>query len=535
VGGASSGAGTLCLAAPTAYAKVPASAQSDLDFGSGSFGVSVWIAPNSSTANGRAIAQNLGASSVGGFAGWSLYLDGMRCMLSLTTGSAPQLVPGPMLSAGSWSHVAVSVDRATGAGRWYLNGSPLATANFTPIAGSVDNTADLWIGQSDPSAGTGPGLGGCLAQLALFDTPISADVAAKAFGPGPGIGVPLPWCPDYAALPAARTICSTQTSAQVCFNIGNNSASPVTYSWSLAGLPAGPGCTIAGPTQFSPASGTVTVAAGGLSPSICVTITRPNGFTQQGSTACFALTFVNHTTGVCRTRTSALKVDNSCWCATANPAVAFVPSVGRVIAVSVKRPCDPITTLAYRIVPRDPVSGAPDSAFVSLDNTAPGMPHFGTVNAGEQSDGTAQVHVGFPGGFDAAALRELVLEADTDGDGTFEPLASTFVAPSSAANAADVGDDSGPARPALLTSPNPFIASTSLSFTLAQAEAVSLEVYDLSGRLVRSLVRGWLTPGPRRVAWDGRDNGGRRMAPGVYLARLRTRSGAEEARLVKVQ
>lgn len=533
----STGTGSMCVASPAEYATVAATQQAGLDFGTGSFGISVWVHPDPGTASGRAIVEKRGATLDGGLAGWALQLDGLQCVLSLATGSAPQVVSGPVLPAGSWSHVAVSVDRATGQGRWYLDGVAFAAADFTPITGSLDNTADLFVGQSDPAwtGATGPGLQGCLAQLALFHAPITPEMAAKAYGPG-GTGVPVAFCPDYAVLPAAKTICATQNTVQVCFSIGNNSASPATYSWSLAGLPVGPGCTNAGPTQFNPSAGTVTVPAGGLSASICVTITRPNAFTQQAATACFALTIVNHTTGTCRTRTSQLKVDNTCWCATANPAVVQVAAIGGVVPFGIKRPCDPITAIAYRVVPRSPDTGAPDATLVSVEGAKPGTPLLGTVSAGEESEALLPVYVYFPGGFDAAGIHELVLEADTDGDGVFEALASTVVMPAPGADGTTgVPGDAGAPRAGLLGSPNPFIARVSLSFTLPEAGAVALEVFDMSGRIVRSLVRGWLEPGPRRVTWDGRDNGGRRMAPGVYLARLRTRSGTQETRIVKVQ
>jgi flagellar hook capping protein FlgD len=213
-----------------------------------------------------------------------------------------------------------------------------------------------------------------------------------------------------------------------------------------------------------------------------------------------------------------------------------VPAGGRVIPFVVKRPCDPIALMPYRVVARDPDSGALDDTFVSLEGAEPGTPLHGTVTAGPQSDALLPVRVFFPGGFDAAAIRELVLEADTDGDGTYESLASTFVMPEPAAGAVTgVPVEGQPPRGALLTSPNPFVGGTSLAFTLAEPEAVTLEVYDFSGRLVRSLARGWLPAGPRRVTWDGRDGGGHRTAPGIYFARLRTRSGVHESRLVKLQ
>jgi flagellar hook assembly protein FlgD len=47
-----------------------------------------------------------------------------------------------------------------------------------------------------------------------------------------------------------------------------------------------------------------------------------------------------------------------------------------------------------------------------------------------------------------------------------------------------------------------------------------LRVYDVSGRLVRTLVDGRVEAGRHEVAWDGRDQGGRRTASGVYFYRL---------------
>lgn len=70
--------------------------------------------------------------------------------------------------------------------------------------------------------------------------------------------------------------------------------------------------------------------------------------------------------------------------------------------------------------------------------------------------------------------------------------------------------------------PNPFNPSTVITFDVPAASGarVSLDVFDVRGAHVRSLVRGRPATGPARVAWDGRDDAGRRMASGVYLYRL---------------
>ena len=58
---------------------------------------------------------------------------------------------------------------------------------------------------------------------------------------------------------------------------------------------------------------------------------------------------------------------------------------------------------------------------------------------------------------------------------------------------------------------------------LPRALRVRLEVYDLAGRLVRTLVQGEEPPGRRRAIWDGRDDAGRLVASGVYYYRLEAR------------
>ena len=124
-------------------------------------------------------------------------------------------------------------------------------------------------------------------------------------------------------------VITDKASVQVCFNIRNNGAAAQSYHWSLAGLPAGPGCDVAGPVQFTPSAGVVVVPAGSTSAPICVTIKRPAGFTAQNTTSCFALSFVNDATGACYTRTAKLRVDNSCWCVTPVQAgVVRIPARG---------------------------------------------------------------------------------------------------------------------------------------------------------------------------------------------------------------
>jgi len=50
--------------------------------------------------------------------------------------------------------------------------------------------------------------------------------------------------------------------------------------------------------------------------------------------------------------------------------------------------------------------------------------------------------------------------------------------------------------------------------------AISLRVYDVGGRLVKTLVDDRRDPGRYKVTWDGKDNEGREVLSGVYFYRL---------------
>ena len=68
--------------------------------------------------------------------------------------------------------------------------------------------------------------------------------------------------------------------------------------------------------------------------------------------------------------------------------------------------------------------------------------------------------------------------------------------------------------------PNPLRAGTRLRFALPEAGPVSLQVFGIDGRLVRTLLGGTRPAGEQEVVWDGRNSSGRATAPGIYFCRL---------------
>ncbi len=82
--------------------------------------------------------------------------------------------------------------------------------------------------------------------------------------------------------------------------------------------------------------------------------------------------------------------------------------------------------------------------------------------------------------------------------------------------------------------PNPFTASTEVRYSVAggRVELVDIAVYDVSGRLVRTLYRGTRGPGSYVAAWDGRNDEGAAAGAGVYFLRADVGGGQAFERLV---
>lgn len=128
--------------------------------------------------------------------------------------------------------------------------------------------------------------------------------------------------------------------------------------------------------------------------------------------------------------------------------------------------------------------------------------------------------------------------ADLDGDGdldlTIGNYAGTFnyyenVSPPTAA------PDAPRAELRLAAAPNPFNPATTIRFTVPADGVVSLAVFDVAGRQVRTLVGERLAAGEHAITWNGADDAGRRAGSGVYLCRLVAGRENRTIRLVMVK
>jgi hypothetical protein len=84
-------------------------------------------------------------------------------------------------------------------------------------------------------------------------------------------------------------------------------------------------------------------------------------------------------------------------------------------------------------------------------------------------------------------------------------------------------------------SPNPFNPSTELAFSLDQPRSVRLSVFDAAGRELAVLADGHRESGRYTVHWNGRDQQGRPVAAGIYVARLVAGDQVQTQKLVLIK
>jgi len=82
--------------------------------------------------------------------------------------------------------------------------------------------------------------------------------------------------------------------------------------------------------------------------------------------------------------------------------------------------------------------------------------------------------------------------------------------------------------------PNPFNSATKLRFETGGNTKLSLKIYDIRGREVKTLFGGYKQPGIHEITWDGTDNAGRSISGGVYFIRLLSGSNVEIRKVVYI-
>ena len=80
--------------------------------------------------------------------------------------------------------------------------------------------------------------------------------------------------------------------------------------------------------------------------------------------------------------------------------------------------------------------------------------------------------------------------------------------------------------------PNPFNPETTISFSLKEANHVVLEIYDIKGKKVRTLVNDYLSASEHEIVWDGKNESRQTAASGVYFYRMSTKDYSEVRKMI---
>ena len=97
----------------------------------------------------------------------------------------------------------------------------------------------------------------------------------------------------------------------------------------------------------------------------------------------------------------------------------------------------------------------------------------------------------------------------------------------------ETGDREKPSGFALSQNyPNPFNPTTKIEFTLVKSDFVTLQIYDVLGRKVRTLVSEDLPSGYKSVFWDGKNDDGKEVASGVYFYQLKVGNFSEPKKML---
>jgi hypothetical protein len=512
-----------------------------LNMGVGDYSIDAWVRTRDLTTAVRTIVDHREMAPRPH--GYTLYMSYGRigCQIAdgVGIGYNNWTSPAPLLWDGVWHHVALSVKRnSTTGGILYVDGAVALVFDPTVRAGNLDNKGPLRIGQAVD--GSSLAWAGDIDEVEIFKRALSATEVSALYKAGTHGK-----CKEYAYLTTPLGVCPTTTSVTTNLLICNATLSTQTYTWSMAPLGIGVGCTVNGPTGFTPSSGSVTLLSGQCT-TVPVVIANPG--LSSGQTACYRATITNTGNGNSFLADGKLYGVPPIWCAIGQAGVisARLGSISRGV-FTVTNTTDTPQTLTYEISAAS-ADGDPEAARVlSLWGLPPGEPYIGTlhVDAGGSADIPVEIEALDYESFTPQVITLATSSSDgrraapsaggetivTDADA---PLASMLVATFSE-TPTGVLVATPPEVTRLTALPTPFAGRTEVQFQLRETQPVRVDVIDAAGRTVRVIHDGTLGAGAHALGWDGRDDTGRFVTAGVYVIRVSTADRLSSAKVMRLR
>jgi hypothetical protein len=397
----------------------------------GSFTIDAWVRKTSVDSTVQVMVDH--RREVGGpVLGYSYFLgagntqalqlaDGIGAGFTNYAGSPATAVPGD----GNWHHVAVVATRGGLAptAQFYLDGVAVGPAiNIAGRPGSLNTPVGTPFRVGSRSSSVSGLFRGGIDEVEFFRRALPPADIANLFNAGASGK-----CKNEAKAPVVNFCLPSDTSVSVTALVSNFTATTATYTCTFSPLPVGAGCSVAGPTSILPSTATVTVAPGTTAP-VTVTMLRPAGLTYAGATSCFQFQATNTSSGETVSALGKL-VDARylCWPICCPLPIGVGPSGTNIgTAITNSSPTARSFPLRIRVIGPDMEPDLGD-AIISLNGLPPGEPFIrssAVLAPGDSEDITVNVQFDSP---DDASVSSIIIEADVDGDGEWEPISSRFV------------------------------------------------------------------------------------------------------------
>jgi hypothetical protein len=440
--------------------------------------------------------------------------------------------PAATVNAGPDQTVCAADPRVTLAG---VIGGSATGATWSGGAGTYNPNASTLSAVYTPSAG----------EIAAGGVTLTLTTNDPA-GPCPAVSDPMRITVDAPTVSVPnRVVCSGITPVTLCANVGNGIA-PYTYKWSNGAT--GSCITVANPGYYAVS---VTDARG------CVA-NATGMFAWRDCVGMLAHTITTCSSYMSGTGDPLLSTDVN-WVTKDNVITSISPGVFFYYTkITAPSPNFTVQLVQTKDNPAFPFCGVqqvqvslfdsncnsmgggtvtgPGQASVDVQGVTAGQVFIIAVKyslkdlVGTYMDETMGCHYDFK-----TVINGQIVDADPDGlqvgvagghiagsGGKGDVLQTMSNHPAAPANDLDALELYRPA-------PNPFRDGMQMAYAVDRSAAVRISVYDLAGRLVRTLAEGVMEPGRYRVAWDGKDVHGARAANGMYFVHVRI--GAEMRQL----
>ena len=83
--------------------------------------------------------------------------------------------------------------------------------------------------------------------------------------------------------------------------------------------------------------------------------------------------------------------------------------------------------------------------------------------------------------------------------------------------------------------PNPFNSTTTISYQINKKEKVNIEIYNISGEHIITLVNNWQEPGKYKVVWNGKRENGEAISSGIYFIKLKAGNSIKNKKMILIK